>query len=406
MAATVAYLGGTVGVALLWLGLALVGLPHGALATAAASGAAILSAAFMLSWAADVAQLDIPRPLAIAFLAIIAVLPEYAVDMYFAWHAGRDAAYTQYATANMTGSNRLLIGLGWAVSAFALWWRQGKREVSLSRQQSVEVFYLALATFYSFVIPLKGQLDLVDAVVLVSILVFYLHASSRAGIVEPELEGPSELLARSSTGLRRGLTVVLFLLAALTIWSAAQPFAESLLATGRRLGMGEFVLVQWVAPLVSEAPEFIVAVLFALRGNAAASIGTLVSSKVNQWTLLVGMLPAAYSLSAGSLAPMSLDSRQVEEILLTSAQSLFAVAIIGNFRLSVGEATTLLCLFLPQLVFPSREVRYVYCFLYLAGTVILLASSRGHRRGLVRLLREMAPLGAASLLGPWRERRR
>ena len=54
------------------------------------AGLAIFGAAFMLSWAAELAQLDIPQALAIALLALIAVLPEYAVDMYFAWEAGKD----------------------------------------------------------------------------------------------------------------------------------------------------------------------------------------------------------------------------------------------------------------------------------------------------------------------------
>ena len=47
-------------------------------------GLAIVGSAFLLSWAAEVAQLDISAGLAIAILALIAVLPEYAVDFVFA----------------------------------------------------------------------------------------------------------------------------------------------------------------------------------------------------------------------------------------------------------------------------------------------------------------------------------
>src|SRR4029450_122452 len=111
----------------------------------------------------------------------------------------------------------------------------------------------------------------------------------------------------------------------------------------------QFILVQWLAPLASESPEFIVAILFALRGNPQASMRTLVSSKVNQWTLLIGMLPLAYCLSSGQIMPMRLDARQVEEILLTAAQSLFALVVIANFRFSVAEAVVLLVLFVSQL---------------------------------------------------------
>ncbi|MEW6399798.1 MAG: sodium:calcium antiporter, partial [Bacillota bacterium] len=100
--------------ALPWLVCRLLGLHFIPPVTAAISGMAILGAAFLLSWAAEVAQLEISAALAVAILALIAVLPEYAVDMYFAWMAGKDPTYTQYAAANMTGANRLLIGLGWS----------------------------------------------------------------------------------------------------------------------------------------------------------------------------------------------------------------------------------------------------------------------------------------------------
>jgi cation:H+ antiporter len=103
-------------------------------------GLALIGAAFMLSWAAETAQLDISAGLAIAILAFIAVLPEYAVDLVFAVKggnafeqfgplcqsaadhaAGRDSACS-LALANMTGANRLLIGVGWSMVIFVAWW--------------------------------------------------------------------------------------------------------------------------------------------------------------------------------------------------------------------------------------------------------------------------------------------
>ena len=78
-------------------------------------GAAVVAASFVLAWAAEAAQVDISGGLAIAILAVIAVLPEYAVDLYFAYKAGSDPSYVPFAAANMTGSNRLLLGLGWSL---------------------------------------------------------------------------------------------------------------------------------------------------------------------------------------------------------------------------------------------------------------------------------------------------
>src|SRR4029077_19718547 len=78
-------------------------------------GAAVVAASFLLAWAAEAAQIDVSGGLAVAVLGVIAVLPEYAVDLYYAYTAGHVPEYTQYAAANMTGSNRLLMGIGWPV---------------------------------------------------------------------------------------------------------------------------------------------------------------------------------------------------------------------------------------------------------------------------------------------------
>jgi cation:H+ antiporter len=83
---------------------------------AAVSGSAIIGASFLLLWACDAAQTEISQALALAVVALIAVLPEYSIDMYFTWQAGRhpSGGYAHYAIANMTGANRLLIGVAWA----------------------------------------------------------------------------------------------------------------------------------------------------------------------------------------------------------------------------------------------------------------------------------------------------
>ncbi len=57
---------------------------------AAIFGLSILAAAFILSWAAETAEMDISQGLALAIIAFIAVLPEYAVDLVLAWKAGAD----------------------------------------------------------------------------------------------------------------------------------------------------------------------------------------------------------------------------------------------------------------------------------------------------------------------------
>jgi cation:H+ antiporter len=379
------WIGSAIALCLQWIVIRLSGIHLAPEAEALSAGFAIFGAAFMLSWAAELAQLEIAQTLALALLALIAVLPEYAVDMYFAWVAGKNPEYTAYATANMTGANRLLIGVGWAAVVFTYWLKTKKRAVELESSHKIEIFYLSLATIYSFFIPFKGQLDLFDAAIFISIFAFYIRAASKAAHVEPELEGPTEMIASWGITARRVVTVLLFLFSGYTIFISAEPFAEGLLATGRTFGIEEFILVQWLAPLASESPEFIVAILFALRANPGASMGTLISSKVNQWTLLIGMLPVVYAISAGRVGPMEMDARQAEEILLTAAQSLFAVAILANLSFSLTEAVVIFVLFSTQLLIPDPAFRYYYSFLYIVLAIGMVALRRDSREAVIGL---------------------
>src|SRR5438874_5588844 len=105
--------------------------------------------------------------------------------------------------------------------------------------------------------------------------------------------------------------------------ASAEPFAQSLVDTGEQFGLDTFLLVKWLAPLASEAPELLVAGLFAWRLNANSGLGALVSSKVNQWTLLVGTLPIVFAVSSGATHGLPLDAMQREELFVTAAQSAF-----------------------------------------------------------------------------------
>ena len=322
------------------------------------SGMAILGASFLLTWACEVAQMDIPQAVAVAVVAFIAVLPEYAVDMYFTWMAGQhpESAYSHYAIANMTGANRLLIGVGWSaiVLVFAGKFHTG---VALPPDKRTDVLFLGLATLYALFIPLKGSLTWIDGLALLGIYIWYICIIARRPVEEEEPEGPAALLAQFAKKVRLRSVIAIFLFSALVIMCNAEPFSESLVASGKLLGINEFLLVQWLAPIASESPEFIIALMFAARGNASLALGSLLSSKLNQWTLLVGMIPGVYAASFGSLSPsINLDTHQFQEILLTAGQSLFAVALLVDLRLQVREAVWLLVLFAAQLLSPMYDV--------------------------------------------------
>ncbi|MBI4287191.1 MAG: sodium:calcium antiporter [Chloroflexi bacterium] len=350
-------------------------------------GLAILGGAALLAWAAEAAQKEISQALALAFLALIAVLPEYAVDLYFATAAARDPQYAHYAVANMTGANRLLIGVGWAAIVLLFWLRTRRRTVELEPTQTTELSYLIVAAAYAFFIPFKGSISLVDTAVLVTLFGFYLWSGYKAGAEEFEPEGPAATICSLPKAWRRVVTIMLFLFPAVVILSSAERFAEGLVHSGKNLGIDEFVLVQWVAPLASEAPEMIAVAIFALKGNGAAALGALVSSKVNQWTLLIGTLPIAYSIALGRIGALPLDGRQMEEVFLTAAQTAFAIALISRLKLTVRGAVALFVLFASQLVFPITWVRYGFAFFYLAATLAIFLSDRRRPREVWGMLR-------------------
>jgi cation:H+ antiporter len=374
-------------------------------------GGAIVGAAFLLSWAAEAAQLDISAGLAIAVLAFIAVLPEYAVDVVFAGKAGTqyaahgasclppgstDASPCSLALANMTGSNRLLIGIGWSMVVFVAWWQwrrrgQRKTEVRLERSHSVEIAFLALATAYSLTLPLRRTITIVDSVVLIGIFAAYTWRIAKSPAEEPHLVGPARYIGCFSTARRRATVGAMLLFSAGIILLCAGHFAEALVGTGAEFGISEFLLVQWLAPLASEAPELLVAGLYAYRLNTNAGLGTLVSAKVNQWTLLVGTLPIVFAITSSSLHGLPIDATQREELLLTAAQSAFAITILANLSISVREALLLFGLFWAQFIIgavvPSSLhgiERNVMSVVYLVLAAAILVRDRRRLPGLMR----------------------
>ena len=410
-------------------------------------GAGVVASAVLLSWAAEAAQVDISGSLAIAILALIAVLPEYAVDLYFSYTGGGDPSYVQYAAANMTGSNRLLIGIGWPLVAFVAFWAMRRRRpdggadqdgaaaddgrvagsatqppagrpvqghpasaprpgpgspgrgaaaarehvagrqripaVVLPTHNRVELAFLAIASAYAFVIPLTRSIAWYDAVVLLALFVAYLWRVTRERRGEPELIGVAADIASLPRRSRRVLVTSLLLAAAAIVVMAAKPFADGLVTTGANLGIDQFLLVQWLAPLSSEAPELIVATIFAWRLHAADGLGMLLSAKVNQWTLLVGSLWVAYSLGGGGGAALPLDDRQTEEFLLTSAQALLAFAVLADRRFGLWEAVAIFGLFIVQFPFPTTDVRLAFSAVYTVVALGLLVYRRRYLPGIV-----------------------
>jgi cation:H+ antiporter len=299
----------------------------------------------------------------------------------------------------------LLIGVAWGAIA-VLYWLRFRRPVRLEKERRTELLFLGLATAYAFLIPLKGTLAWYDGLVFLALYVCYIGIASRRCCAECEPEGPAELLVRLPKTQRRLAILGLFLFSAFTILVDSAPFCEALIGTGRVLRISEFVLVQWLAPVASEAPEFVVALMFAWRGQAGLALGSLLSAKLNQWTLLVGMIPGVFALSSGTLThPLPMGGFQMHEILLTAAQSLLGIVLLAGLRLSIGGGLLLAGLFFGQFLLPlvveaapgavfglkADQIHPVFSFLYLAAAAALFLPRPARVVALIRKPKAVSP---------------
>ncbi len=318
---------------------------------------AILLASMLIAWAAESAQFFIAQGFALAILAWLQTLPEFAVEAVLAWKQ-----QVPLLLAGLTGALRLLTGLGWpmiyGVTAYFHRRRSGTplRSIKLDSNHCVEVIGLLVPLLYVFVIWYKRSLDLFDAGVLLFLYIAYLLILSRMPPEEEEGVEELELIPRTivqSPPIVRNLTIAgLFAAGGALIYFMADPFLGSLLAVSVVLGVPEFVFIQWVAPFVSEFPEKVSAFYWARTvDRSSMALMNMVSSNINQWTLLTAMLPVVYSLSRGAASPILFDDQQSLELLMTLGQSLVGMFFLVNMELSWWEALVLFILWFVQFVF-------------------------------------------------------
>ena len=412
-----------------WVAVLLLGIDPGVLATVGISGLAVLGASFLLAWGAETAEKDVPRAFAIAVLAVLAVAPEYAVDALYAWNAGAGGATAEacsqltaaqieasqttlargchdanLAIANMTGANRILIGIGWAgIAVFTVWRaaktrdpavekRRGflKNAVTLDRDIATEIAFLFLATGWAFLVPLGGGIGLLDTLFLVGLYVTYIGLVLKSDVESSDhTVGVPKYFQQWSLPWRPVVVLTLFAYSGILIFTAVEPFAHGLEEIGLQNGIPEFFMIQWVAPLASESPELIVVAVLVNKARSTAGFNALISSKLNQWTLLIGTIAVVYSIALGGLGTLPFDAKQAAEIWITAAQSYFALAILVNFEISIREAVVLFGLFISQVLvefalirdlvalpFDSYELLIGYTVLYLAIGTALFAVRR------------------------------
>jgi cation:H+ antiporter len=327
---------------------------------------AVITSTVLIAWATEVAAFFISRGMALAILAFLQVAPEFAVEAVLARNAAADPRQLQFVTANFTGSNRLLVGgalpIIFLIGRYVLS-RKGRWPgfLPIAGHHAVEILALLLPSVYSILWVIRGGLGLMDTIVLTGMFAAYLFVLSRMpaadeGEVELLRGVPKRVMEDKSRMFQRNFAIGAFAVGGAILFFAAEPFVEGMKDIGVYLHIPPYLLLQWVAPLLSEFPEFFTVVYWSRQGRAEQAFMNIVAAKINQWTLLIAMIPLVFTIThaiegRGGFA-IRFDYQQRIEILLTAAQGLFAVAAMLKFRFLRWEAYTLLGLWLFQLFDP------------------------------------------------------
>jgi cation:H+ antiporter len=337
----------------------------------------ILGSAFLVAWGAEAAQFLISQGLALALLAWLQTLPEFGVEAVIAWEAGRDPERGHLAIANLTGAIRLLLGLGWPMIyfVFAAAGRHAATTrlpaIHLDREHAVEIVGLVPPLLYFVVILVKQTITWVDALVLCGLYVAYLLVLLRNPPHDVEQLAFAPAVSRwamRQRGWRQKAAIGgLFTAGGGLLYLSAHPFLESMLALAALFGVSQFVLVQWVAPFLSEFPEKVSAFYWARRvTHAPMALMNMVSSNINQWTVLAAMIPLVYGFSSlhhhGVWMDFHFDDAQRMELLLTLLQTALGMMLLANMEFDWLDASILFVLWLAQFLKPDwrEEVAIAY----------------------------------------------
>jgi cation:H+ antiporter len=380
-----------------------VGVPLGQISPWAAlwTTPCILIASVLITWGAESAQFYVAQGFALAILALLQTLPEFAVEAVLAWHR-----QTTYLMANLTGALRLLTGLAWPfiyLTASIVYRKEHGgplKYIKLDPHHSVEVIALFPPLAYAVFIWWKGNLHFYDGCVLILIYAAYLVVLTRLPAMEKETIEDLSVVPRSivlAPKFRRVAGIfTCFAVGGIMIYLTAEPFLGSIMAVATAIGIPTFVVIQWFAPVISEFPELASTFYFARQNEKASlAITNIASSNINQWTLLIAMLPIVLSMSRGTITGFEFDVEQRSELLLTIGQSLTALMFLLNMELAWWEALAMFGLFSFQFVLPvffGSEVRRWISYAFFAWAAV---------EAIRLIVRRQTPSALAHFLETW-----
>ena len=345
-------------------------------------GIGVVGAAFLLAWAADAGEAVFSGGFVLAAVALIAILPEFIVEIRFAY-----IQETELVSANLTGATRLLItgAIATPVALAYIARRRGQAPGSfqLATGRRLELGIMLVAAIFAIQIIARGSLTVIDGVVLIALYLFYARRVQGTHDEEPAVVGvPAGLLTLPPRYVRLVITALIVGAAAVVVM-IANPFADALLATGTSLGMDPYLLIQTVVPVASEAPEFVVVAVLVANHRPAQGLALFLASSVTQWTLALGALPIAYLAGGGGMA-LPLAGRELVELALTVALTFFCVAALAVLRPTRFDAWLVIGVFAVQLLYPTPFVRVAGTFVFLVFAIDLTVA---HRRAVLSLFR-------------------
>ena len=362
---------------------------------------AIILAAMLIAWAAECGQFFISQGLALAVLAWVQTLPEFAVEAVIAFTAAKDPSKVHLITANFTGSLRLFVGLGWPMVYFVALFFAKRRgggkyswTIKLDDEHAIAILSLLPALLYFMIIYFKGTLNIFDGLVLGTVYFIYLYFLSKFPPHDKERIEDLGRIPKYVMRFKYPANIMwiagLFIAGAVIIYFSVHPFLNSMLAIALSIGVSQFIFVQWVAPFLSEFPEKISAFYWARKVNKAPmALINFVSSSINQWTILIAMIPFIYSFGLGKIAPVIFDDHQKAEILLTIVQSCLGLLFLITMEFSLLEAVALFVLWLIQFAIPGvrAEITWIYGIWALVETFRMVKNFK--KRNAFHIFREL-----------------
>jgi cation:H+ antiporter len=349
---------------------------------AAALGIGLIGASFMLAWAADAGEAVFSGGLVLAAVALVGVLPEYLIEVHFAF-----IQQAELVTANLTGATRILltgaIGLPLAVAVLARRTHRAPAAIEISPNRRLELGMLLVAAIFAVQIVARASLTVFDGAILLALYVLYAFRVQGTPDEEPAVVGVAAGLLSLPPRFQRAAVAALMIAAAAVVIMIATPFTDALLATGTQLGFDPYLLIQFLVPLATEAPELVVVAVLVASRRPAQGLAVFLASSVSQWTLGLGSLPVAYLAGGGGIA-LPLAGREQIELGLTAAVTLFAVAALVTLRPVRADAFLVAGVFVVQLVYPAPFVRFFCTFVLLVFAIDLLVARHRAVRPLFR----------------------